>query len=67
MVNMTTTTATKPPPTMADVRSWAQGRGLQVNAQGNVPNTIVEAFNKGRPPHRRYERGMPSRDQLETR
>jgi hypothetical protein len=57
---------TKPPPTMSDVRAWARERGLSVNSTGNVPNDVVEAFNKGKPAHRRFERAV-RRSAAETR
>lgn len=56
----------KPPPTMSEVRAWAREKDIPVNVTGNVPNDVVAAFNRGRPPHRRFERAT-RQDLVETR
>jgi hypothetical protein len=67
MMGSMTLTATRPAPTMADVRAWAIEKGLPVHATGNVPNEIIAAYNRGRQPHRRFERAVASRAGIETR
>jgi hypothetical protein len=67
MMGRMTLTATRPAPTMADVRAWAREKGMPVHPTGNVPNEIIEAFNRGKQPHRRFKRAIASRSGIETR
>jgi hypothetical protein len=31
---------------MSEVRAWAIKRGMSVNATGNIPTAVIDAFNK---------------------
>lgn len=47
MVTMTASgTLEKTTVPMAEVRAWAQKKGMAVNASGNLPRDVVEAFNR---------------------
>jgi hypothetical protein len=61
---MTAATAEKASVPMSEVRAWAQRRGLPVNPTGNLPTTVIEAFNRA---HRTKRYTRPARERLERR
>jgi hypothetical protein len=46
MVCMSAATAEKATVPMSEVRAWAIKRGMPVNKTGNLPSSVVEAFNR---------------------
>jgi hypothetical protein len=65
MSAMGTATAEKTLVPMSEVRAWAMNNGMDVNAAGNIPAAVVEAYNKA---HRTkiFER-RPASAAIETR
>jgi hypothetical protein len=43
---MTAAVAEKASVQMSEVRAWATKRGMPVNATGNLPTQVIEAFNR---------------------
>lgn len=64
MDGMATATLEKTSVPMSEVRAWATRRGMTVNASGNLPTEIVEAFNRA---HRSKQFIRPGRTPLDTR
>lgn len=61
---MTTATAEKATVPMSEVRAWAVRKGMPVNATGNLPTPVTEAFNRA---HRTKQYCRPNRGMVETR
>jgi hypothetical protein len=61
---MTAATAEKASVPMSEVRAWALKRGMSVNATGNLPTPVVEAFNRA---HRSKQYTRPVRERIERR
>jgi hypothetical protein len=64
MGGMTAATAEKASVPMSEVRAWALKRGMSVNATGNLPTPVVEAFNRA---HRSKQYTRPVRERLAHR
>lgn len=65
MVTMNTAIAEKTAVPMSEVREWAITKGMPVNASGNLPRDVVDAYNRA---HRtkQFVRGGPT-GRVETR
>jgi hypothetical protein len=61
---MTAATAEKASVPMSEVRAWAIKNDMSVNATGNLPTIVIEAFNRR---HRSKQYTRPMRERLERR